>query len=84
MAGCWLLASAQQEGGKRACTIRPRTGLFSPSSLPLQPISAANRLSSLSKRCEVEVGALLRLAAYREARNVLVSQSASQSQSTTK
>ena len=38
--------------GKRACTVSPKTGAF-PHSSP--PISASSRLSSRSKRCEVEV-----------------------------
>eukprot|EP00964_Phaeocystis_antarctica_P081373 scaffold50915_cov66-Phaeocystis_antarctica.AAC.3 len=40
-------------------------GALPPSSAPLQPVSAASRLSSLSKRwpCEVEVGEWPRLAA---------------------
>ena len=50
---------------KRTCTVLPETGALKPSSLPLHPISAANRLSSLSKRwpCEVEVGEWPRLTA---------------------
>ena len=59
---CVVLREAMhKEAGKHACTVsRERSAL--PASLPpLQPISVANRSSSLSKRCEVEVGALLRL-----------------------
>ena len=52
-------------GGKRACTVWPKTGAFTPSSPPVRPISAASRLSSLSKRCEVEVSEWLRLAVRR-------------------
>ena len=53
------------KGNKRTCTVSPRAGAFPPSSAPLQPVSAASRLSSLSKRwpCEVEVGEWPRLAA---------------------
>ena len=48
---------------KRACTVLPEADALPPSWLPLQPISAADRLSSLSKRwpCEVEVGEWLHL-----------------------
>ena len=50
---------------KRACTVLPEADALPPSSLPLQPISAAERLSSLSKRwpCEVKVGEWPRLVA---------------------
>ena len=58
--GWWLLA---RKSGKRACTVSPRAGAFPPSSLPLQPISTASRLSSPSILCEVEVSELPRLAA---------------------
>ena len=50
------------KGSKHACTFS-KTDALPPSSLILQPVSAANRLSSLSKRCEVEVGELPLLAA---------------------
>ena len=58
---CNSSSRGHKEAGKHACTVsRERSAL--PASLPpLQPISVANRSSSLSKRCEVEVGALLRL-----------------------
>ena len=61
----WLLVSRVGigyarvgKGSNRACTVSPRTTAFLPSSAPLQPVSAASRLSSLSKRwpCEVKVG----------------------------
>ena len=53
---------------KRACTALPQADALPPSSLPLQPISAADRLSSMSKRwpCELEVGEWPRLAASEE------------------
>ena len=60
-AGYWVC-----EFGKRACTVSPETGALLASLPPLQQlISAANRLSSLSKRwpCDVEVGEWPRLAA---------------------
>ena len=54
-----------RKGSKRACTVSRRTDAFPPSSAPLQPVSAASRLSSLSKRwpCKVEVGEWPHLAA---------------------
>ena len=63
----WLLFS--RVGGllagkcsKLACTLS-ETGAVPPSSLPLHSISADNCLSSLSKRREVKLGELPRLAA---------------------
>ena len=50
---------------KRACTVSLKAGALPPSSPSLQPFSAANGLSLLSKRwpCEVEVGEWPSLAA---------------------
>ena len=64
--GCyigWLLVSHVGEllagkRTKRACTVSPKVSALPSSLLPLQPIFAASRLSSLSKRwpCEFKVG----------------------------
>ena len=61
----WVGCARVGKGSKRACTVSRRTDAFPPSSAPLQPVSAASRLSSLSKRwpCEVEVGEWPHLAA---------------------
>ena len=57
--GYWLWVGYARvgKGGKRACTVS-KTGAFPPSSALLQPVSAASRLSSLSKQwpCELKVG----------------------------
>jgi len=52
-----------REAGKRACTVSRETSALPANLPPLQPISVANRSSSLSKRwlCEIELGEWPRL-----------------------
>ena len=54
----WVGCAWVGKGSKRACTVSPRAGAFPRFSMPLQPVFAASRLSSLSKRWlrELEVG----------------------------